>query len=362
MTGGAPASAGDVQRSCALVAAALSDGRRHDARLVTGEHRAFGLERDRHGRERPVPRPRTRLDEPDAHLRHRPAVRPVEGPARRATASTTSRRGSSSPWRSSRVGSRSGGSRPTWAGLLPECERVLGQLDVADPDLDGAATCSPRRRGWPGRRAPCRSTRCSVGCPTLAPPRPGLAASLRRRYGRMPWSSRQQRPPAHPLDPRRRRRRRAQPEPAPAEPARGRRASRSGPTSGSASRIPSGTCGPSGSSPTTSRCSSARSRREPRRPPQVSPAVRRWFEEHTHRAMRNGLEDGSDLDIARYVDHFIDAGSRRRRRASRVPRPRARLPRRHHRAAARRQLVARRAPRDGLRARARLRRLRCRRR
>src|SRR5262245_27608883 len=38
---------GDVQRRCALIAAALSDGRRHDARLVTGEQRAFGLNRDR---------------------------------------------------------------------------------------------------------------------------------------------------------------------------------------------------------------------------------------------------------------------------------------------------------------------------
>ena len=46
-----------------------------------------------------------------------------------------------------------------------------------------------------------------------------------------------------------------------------------------------------------------------RQPDPVSPAVRRWFEEHTHRTMRNGLEDGSDLDIDRYVDHFIDAAA-----------------------------------------------------
>ena len=31
----------------------------------------------------------------------------------------------------------------------------------------------------------------------------------------------------------------------------------------------------------------------------VSADVRRWFEEHTHRAMKGGLEDGSDLDIDR---------------------------------------------------------------
>jgi len=44
-------------------------------------------------------------------------------------------------------------------------------------------------------------------------------------------------------------------------------------------------------------------------PTRVSPAVRRWFEEHTHRVVRNGLEDGSDLDIDRYVDHFIDSAA-----------------------------------------------------
>lgn len=41
-------------------------------------------------------------------------------------------------------------------------------------------------------------------------------------------------------------------------------------------------------------------------PQPVSPNVRRWFEEHTHRAMRGGLEDGSDLDIDRYIDHYVD--------------------------------------------------------
>ncbi|WP_288047854.1 VWA domain-containing protein, partial [Nocardia sp.] len=32
----------------------------------------------------------------------------------------------------------------------------------------------------------------------------------------------------------------------------------------------------------------------------------RWFEQHTHRAMRTGLDDGSDLDIDRYVRHHVD--------------------------------------------------------
>src|SRR3546814_10716521 len=38
----------------------------------------------------------------------------------------------------------------------------------------------------------------------------------------------------------------------------------------------------------------------------ASTDLRRWFEERTHRAMRNRLEDGSDLDIGSYVEHHID--------------------------------------------------------
>lgn len=41
-------------------------------------------------------------------------------------------------------------------------------------------------------------------------------------------------------------------------------------------------------------------------PKPVAPALRRWFEEHTHRVMKNGLEDGTDLDIDRYIEHHID--------------------------------------------------------
>jgi nitric oxide reductase activation protein len=56
------------------------------------------------------------------------------------------------------------------------------------------------------------------------------------------------------------------------------------------------------------------SRSQPGRP--VSPAIRRWFEEHTHRVMTNGLEDGSCVDIDRYVDYYVD------RRCGQAPEPR----------------------------------------
>jgi nitric oxide reductase activation protein len=46
------------------------------------------------------------------------------------------------------------------------------------------------------------------------------------------------------------------------------------------------------------------SRSRPSRP--MSADLRRWFEEHTHRVMKNRLEDGSDLDLAQYVEHYVD--------------------------------------------------------
>jgi nitric oxide reductase activation protein len=43
-----------------------------------------------------------------------------------------------------------------------------------------------------------------------------------------------------------------------------------------------------------------------RQPGPASADLRKWFEEHTHRAMTNRLEDGSDLDVEQYVSHYID--------------------------------------------------------
>jgi len=37
----------------------------------------------------------------------------------------------------------------------------------------------------------------------------------------------------------------------------------------------------------------------------VSAQLRRWFEAHTHRVMKNRLEDGSDLDIGQYIEHRV---------------------------------------------------------
>ena len=105
---------------------------------------------------------------------------------------------------------------------------------------------------------------------------------------------------------RRRRRRGAQPEPAAAESAAGQRPRHhpGAPTRYSVSRVEhldqelhAGPCRGARTARTTSRT---------RQPGAVSADLRKWFEEHTHRAMRNRLEDGSDLDVDQYVSHYID--------------------------------------------------------
>ncbi len=46
-----------------------------------------------------------------------------------------------------------------------------------------------------------------------------------------------------------------------------------------------------------------------RRARPVGVDVRKWFEENTHRRMHNRLEDGSDLDVEQYVEHYIDVAA-----------------------------------------------------
>ncbi len=38
----------------------------------------------------------------------------------------------------------------------------------------------------------------------------------------------------------------------------------------------------------------------------VSIELRKWFEEHTHRVMKNRLDDGSDLDIEQYINYRVN--------------------------------------------------------
>lgn len=291
-----------IERSCALTAVALSERRRQGARLLTGAKRSFGLNVGLsivHVPYPPASRDWTRrtltcgVALQCSPSKDRIAEYRIAGlTTRERRALTLVEAGVALGWISSR-----------WPGLLPEMQRVLPDLEIADADMD-ATTMLDRaielaRTHQPVPEHPLLGTLPSA----FAAPR-GLVSAL-RRYGRMPWTTTQKRrprpysvpvggdggvrnpnlpPPSRPDDndldisPQRR-----QGIPYPEWNAW---------TNGFlpdhvavVERSPSGHA---------NRC------------PPLSADLRKWFEEHTHRAMTNGLEDGSDLDVDHYVRHYID--------------------------------------------------------
>jgi len=191
-----------------------------------------------------------------------------------------------------------------WPGLLPEAQRVMTDLDCADPDLDGAEMLNLAIDLADSRE----ELRCHplLGRPPLdVPARSAFISALQRIYGRMPWTSAQKYskrlmsvpvggeggvhnpnlpPPSRPED----------------EDIEVRPDERVG--------IPY----PEWNAWTQRFLTdhvAVLERRHTGRGREDQPIfadLRRWFEEHTHRAMANGLDDGSDLDIDRYVSHYVD--------------------------------------------------------
>jgi nitric oxide reductase NorD protein len=294
-----------VERSCALVASVLSEGRRQGARLVSGERRCFGNNEGRTVVNVPYP-----VIAPDWALRtlscgialqcspskDRVAQYPLQELSPRELAALTIVEGEVAlGWVASR-----------WPGLLPDLERLLPDLRVASGDLDGAAMIDRAlalARSGRDLQPHALLGQLPLGTPLGA----GVLALVRRMYGRMPWSERRGRvftptfdtipiggegnvrnpnlpPPSRPEE-----------EDLELRPDR---------------RV--GIPYPEWNVWTKSflrhhvavheRKSAFRSR-----PSGPTPAnLRRWFEQHTHRAMKGGLEDGSDLDVDRYVQHRID--------------------------------------------------------
>jgi nitric oxide reductase NorD protein len=295
--------AGDTERACGLVVAALSAGRRQDARLVTGQQRAFGLN-------------------PSLTVVHVPFRDPapgwtfrtlVCGVALQCSPSKERIRGYDLTLLSARerlalaiVEGRTalGWVAAQWPGLLVECERVLGTLELGDPDRDGLDLIEEARTmARPGTRLeldPLFGLLADHGNGHQ-----GVAASLRRLYGRMPWSSKQVAPvriysvpvggdggvrnPNLPPP--------SRPDEDDIEVRADQRVGLPYPEWNMWTErfLPDHVA-------VLERSTSARSSK-----PVAAPAeLRRWFEQHTHRVVRGGLLDGSDLDTDRYVDHVID--------------------------------------------------------
>ena len=291
-----------IERSCALTAVALSDQRREGARLVTGDKRSFSLNstlRIVH-----VPYPSAARDWTRRMLtcgvalqcspsKDRLAEYRLKDLSARELRALTHIEGSVAlGWVASR-----------WPGLLTDTRRVLPDLKIADRDLD-AGVMLDRAIELARTRQPLPEHPLLGTWPSAFSTHRGLASAV-RRFGRMPWTSTQKRRP--------------RPYSVPVGGDGGMRNPNLPPPSRpddndldiTPDRRP-GIPYPEWNAWTKSflpdhvavleRSRTSRGQQDT----QVSADLRKWFEEHTHRAMTNRLEDGSDLDVDSYVGHYVD--------------------------------------------------------
>ncbi len=292
-----------VERSCSVTAVALSGQRREGVRLVTGQRREFSLS--------PrldyihVPYPSMQRDWTRRTLTcgialqcspskdRLVAFRLNELSARELRALTVIEGGVAVGW----IGSH-------WPGLIDEMNRVLPDLPVLPAETDGHEmldrAVSLARSNRPLGAYPV------LGRLPLAYTMPqDLTDKLRRSFGRLPWTTTQKRlprahsvpvggdggvrnpnlpPPSRPhendLD--------ITPEHRPGIP------------------YPEWNCWTQSFMPDHVAVLERAHLSGTRQPKPASAELRRWFCEHTHRAMHGRLEDGSDLDVEQYVRHYID--------------------------------------------------------
>jgi nitric oxide reductase NorD protein len=293
-----------LESSCALSAVAFSERRRQGVRLISGARRGFALDKTRtfvH-----VPYPPTdpswtrRTLTCGVALQCSPskdrlaAAYPLhELSPRTLGALTIVEGGVALGWIATR-----------WPGLLPEARRALPGLEFADGELDAAEMLDLARALAESREQ--LPTHPLLGqLPLTMPARNPLSAAVRRAYGRVPWTTQRKMPERLWSVPVGGEGGVRNPNlPPPSRPEDDDIAIRSDSRAG----IPY----PEWNAWTQRFLKDhvailERTFPAQRRPPASARAdVRRWFEEHTHRAMCNGLEDGSDLDIDRYVSHYVD--------------------------------------------------------
>ncbi|WAC93731.1 nitric oxide reductase activation protein NorD [Mycobacterium sp. Aquia_213] len=291
-----------LEKSCAVTAVALSEQRREGARLVTGSRRGFGLNAALtfvHVPYPALPDWTRRTLTCGVALQCSPSKERIteyrlnELSTRELCALTLVEANVALGWMASR-----------WPGLLPEMRRALPQMHAEDGDMAAQEMLN--------RALALAATGQALTVPALLGDLPlaytvpqGLTDKLRRSFGRMPWTTTQKRLPR------------------PYSVAVGGDGGVRNPNLPPPSRpqdndldiTPDHRPGipyPEWNSWTKSflRDHVAVLERahtgHARQPGSIPADLRKWFEEHTHRAMKNRLEDGSDLDVEQYVRHYID--------------------------------------------------------
>lgn len=285
-----------------MTAVALSEQRREGVRLVTGDRRAFGLNGKLtyvHVPYPPMSGWTRRSLTCGVALQWSPSKERIteyrlnELSARELRALTLVEGGVALGWTASR-----------WPGLVPEVRRLLPDLDTQAGDMTAVEMLNHAIALAATGRA--LTVHTLLGTLPLAYTAPhGLTDKLRRSFGRMPWTTTQRRlprpysvpvggdggvrnpnlpPPNRPqdndLD--------VTPEHRPGIP------------------YPEWNMWTQRFMHDHVAVVERADARRIRRPVPVAVDVRKYFEEHTHRAMTNRLEDGSDLDVDQYVNHYID--------------------------------------------------------
>lgn len=292
-----------IERSCAVTAVALSGRRREGVRLVTGLDREFSLSPTLDFVHVPYPSmgPQwtRRTLTCGVALQCSPSkerlveYRLNELSARELRALTLVEADVAIGWVSAR-----------WPGLLPELRRILGHLEMPAGDLD--ATAMLNRAIAVARTGESLVVHPLLGkLPSACTNPQGLSDKMRRSLGRMPWTTTQKRLP--------------RPYSVPVGGDGGVRNPNlpppSRPRDNDLDITPEHRPGipyPEWNAWTKSFLPDhvavlERARATRTRPPQSdSTDLRKWFSEHTQRAMRSRLEDGSDLDVEQYVGHYID--------------------------------------------------------
>jgi nitric oxide reductase NorD protein len=298
-----------LERSCAVTAVALSEQRRQGVRLVTGDRRAFGLNAKLTFVHVPYPTPDpSRSDWTRRTLtcgvalqcspskEHVTDYRLNELSGRELRALTLIEAGVALGWIASR-----------WPGLLPEFRRLLPELQTEAGDMD-ARQMLDRAVALAATSRPL-TVHPLLGSLPLAYTMPqSLTDKLRRSFGRMPWTTTQKRLP--------------RPYSVPVGGDGGVRNPNlpppSRPQDNDFDITPEHRPGipyPEWNAWTKSfmrdhvavleRAHASRRGQ----PGSISADLRKWFEEHTHRAMQNRLEDGSDLDVEQYVSYYVDTAT-----------------------------------------------------
>ncbi len=292
-----------IERSCAVTAVAMSGKRREGVRLVTGEHRAFSLSSALDFVQVPYPligRDWTRRTLTcGVALQCSPSkdriveYRLNELSARELLALTLVEAAVALGWTATH-----------WPGLVDEVRRVLPDLEALPGDLDAAEMLN--RAISFARTRHALSVHPLLGrLPSAYTVPQGLSDKLRRSFGRMPWTTTQKRLP--------------RPYSVPVGGDGGVRNPNlpppSRPQDNDLDITPEHRPGipyPEWNAWTKSIMRDHVAVLErvhtsgTREPGAASADLRKWFEEHTHRSMKNRLEDGSDLDVEQYVCHYID--------------------------------------------------------